>query len=94
MKTVLGIVREWIQWNALNGSAVKWNSDDVLQFNKSLTVRDFEQLAAEIDVKFTASNSEYEAALRVFEEFSKSDDNDFRVTSFYMWINKHLSSRL
>ena len=46
-----------------------------------------------LEEKLSSPNSEYEAALRVFEEFSKSDDNDFRVTSFYMWINKRLNSQ-
>jgi hypothetical protein len=44
----LGAIRSWIQWNAINGSQVTWGSDEPLRFTKSLTVKDFEELAAEI----------------------------------------------
>jgi hypothetical protein len=43
--TELGIMREWIQWHALNGSSVTWGSNEVLRFTRPLTVKDFEDLA-------------------------------------------------
>lgn len=46
----LGAARSWIQWNALNGSDVAWGSEDRLQFNRSLTVKDVEEFAAKIAV--------------------------------------------
>jgi len=49
MSKVIGIVRKWIQWNTLNGDRVIWGSDDVLQFNRVLGVKDMEDLAMEID---------------------------------------------
>jgi len=48
MNETLGKMREWIQRNVLNGSTVTWGSDEVLRFNKSLTVKDFEELAMEL----------------------------------------------
>ena len=47
----LAAVRRWIQWNAVNGSRVIWSSDNVPRFQKKPTVRDFEELAAEIAVE-------------------------------------------
>jgi hypothetical protein len=44
----LGAIRSWIQWNAINGSQVTWGSDEPLRFTKALTVKDLEELAAEI----------------------------------------------
>ncbi len=44
----LGAVREWIQWNAINGSRVIWGSEDKLLTTHALTVRDFEELAIKI----------------------------------------------
>lgn len=43
----LGIMRKWLQRNALNGSDVTWGSEDVVRFNRELTVQDFEALATE-----------------------------------------------
>lgn len=48
MNEALGIVRRWIQRNALNGSDVTWGSNDALRFNRSLTVKDLEELALDI----------------------------------------------
>lgn len=43
----LAIVRAFIQWNAINGSDVRWGSTDVLRFS-GVTVHDMEQLAQRI----------------------------------------------
>lgn len=43
----LGVMREWIKWNARNGDQVQWASNDVVQL-KSLSVNELEILAQEI----------------------------------------------
>lgn len=43
----LGAARSWIQWNANNGSIVKWSTEDHLHL-KVVTVGEIERLAAEI----------------------------------------------
>jgi len=48
MSKTLGKMREWVQRNAINGSTVTWGSDEVLRFSRSLTVKDFEELAMEL----------------------------------------------
>lgn len=48
MDSALGIMRRWIQHNALNGDRVIWGSNDVLHFNRVLGVRDLEEIAIEI----------------------------------------------
>ena len=58
METTVGIVREWIKQNDLNGGAVIWSSDDVLKFTKHITVKDLEQLALFIDAKIASSNND------------------------------------
>ena len=42
----LKAARMWIQWHCTNGDSVTWGSNTVLQPN--LTVRDIEDLAAEV----------------------------------------------
>jgi hypothetical protein len=42
----LGAVRSWIQSNCINGDSVTWNSSDVLQLRRSLTVAVVEEIAA------------------------------------------------
>ena len=59
MNKVLGIVRNWIQWNAKNGSTVTWGTDQILKFNRPLTVMDLEEFAVEIEEKLKSSNSDY-----------------------------------
>ena len=48
MSKTLGKMREWVQRNAINGSTVTWGGDEVLRFSRSLTVKDFEELAMEL----------------------------------------------
>lgn len=43
----LGTVREFIQRHAINGSDVRWGSDEVLRFT-GVTVGELEQLAQRI----------------------------------------------
>lgn len=43
----LGLVRNFIQWHAINGSDVTWGSNDLVRFS-SVTVDDLEQLAQRI----------------------------------------------
>ena len=59
MHTILGIVRNWIQCNAENGATVTWGTDQILKFNRPLTVMDLEKLAVEIEEKLTSSNRDY-----------------------------------
>jgi hypothetical protein len=49
MNKAIKIMREWIQWSAINGDRVVWFTNDVLHFNKQITVKDLELLAMEID---------------------------------------------
>lgn len=44
----LGIVRSWIQWNALNGSDVTWGSHAGLRFSRTITPAVMETLAQDI----------------------------------------------
>ena len=44
----VGIVRKWLQWNAINGDSVTWGSADVLKFSRTLTPALFEKLAQDI----------------------------------------------
>lgn len=45
----LGEARKWMQWNCLNGSDVRWGSDEALRTTHGpLTVKDVEELAADI----------------------------------------------
>jgi hypothetical protein len=48
MQSTLGKMREWIQWNAINGSSVIWGSDDIPKFQRNLSVKFFEELALEL----------------------------------------------
>ena len=44
----LGVVRSWIQRNALNGSSVTWGSSEELKFNRNVSPKMLEELAKEI----------------------------------------------
>lgn len=44
----LGTVRSFIQRKCTNGETVVWESNDVLTFNGTLTVKEMESLAAKI----------------------------------------------
>ena len=79
MKTVLGIVRNWIQWNAFNGSTVTWGTDQILMFKRPLTVMDLEKLAVEIEEKLTASNSDYaKCSQEIFDSLFYNHDYSYK----------------
>ena len=40
-----GCIREWIQWNCVNGSDVTWGSDDVLNMKRNVTPKLLEEIA-------------------------------------------------
>jgi hypothetical protein len=44
----IGAIRNWIQWNCVNGDAVTWDSDDILQLRRNLTPKLLEGLAQKI----------------------------------------------
>jgi len=44
----MAAVRNWMQWNCLNGSDVTWGSDDVLRVKEPLTPRLLEELACQV----------------------------------------------
>ena len=60
-KSIIGIVREWIQWNCLNGSSVTWGSYEVLRTTHGeITVRDLEKLAMNIQEEVNKSKEKEE----------------------------------
>lgn len=67
----LGSIRNWIQWNASNGSDVTWGSHEYLKL-KSLTVSDLEALAAQIAL----------ATLRQFKN-NLATKNNIRALAVY-----------
>jgi hypothetical protein len=56
----LGAVRTWIQWNCHNGSDVIWDSDDILEFRRRLTVKELEELAVRVAVGALSERFNYE----------------------------------
>ena len=64
----LGIVRSWIQWNALNGSDVTWGSNEVLRFSRTITPAVMEALAQDIcDGVISDVQQDFKPLQRVFE---------------------------
>lgn len=67
----LSQVRNWIQWNCLNGSSVTWGSQEYLNI-KPMTVNEMEALAAEIA----------RATLQEFEHYLVTED-EMRALQVY-----------
>ena len=76
---ILKIDGSWIQWNAENGSTVTWGADQILKFNRPLTVMDLEKLAVEIEEKLTSSNSDYaKCSQEIFDSLFYNHDYSYK----------------
>jgi hypothetical protein len=79
----LGAVRNWIQWNCINGDSVTWGSNEELRMSRRFTVKVIEEIGvAAAYAQLQNMQEELKSiadALRTFREEETNDNHTLGV---------------